>query len=59
MFTNKVVCNINTMGTKGKDLSSVKETNILKLNNEGKSGSVIGKVLGINRFTVCKCFKSY
>ena len=47
------------MGTKGKDLSSVKETNILKLNNEGKSGSVIGKVLGINRFTVCKCFKSY
>jgi len=38
------------MCARGKGLTSdQKEKNILKLNNEGKTGSVMGKYLGINR----------
>jgi hypothetical protein len=36
-----VVCNINKMGARLRNLLSDQKNNILKLNNEGKTGSVI------------------
>lgn len=41
------------MGTRGNDLRDGQKKFILKL----KSGGKIGKILGINRFTVCHVLK--
>ena len=45
------------MGARGKDLSDEQKKLILKLKCEGNSGGKIGKILGINRFTVCHFLK--